>query len=189
MRINNKIIPNFITLIRIIGTGLLIFTEAFSTIFYILYILCGLSDVLDGYIARKFNLSSKFGARLDSLADAFFIISMIIKILPRLELELWMIILITLIFAIKILSFIIGFLRFNEVGFLHSYSNKIAGIFIFFSPIIYRLFGMYICIYIVCSIAIFSALEELFINILVKKLDINVKGVYKVFKRNYKNNN
>ena len=59
MRVNSKFIPNFITLIRIIGTSLLIFTEPFSNIFFILYFLCGVSDTLDGYIARKFKLCSK----------------------------------------------------------------------------------------------------------------------------------
>ena len=91
MRVNSKFIPNFITLIRIICTALIIFTESFSSIFFIFYFLCGLSDVLDGYIARKFKLCSKFGARLDSVADAFFIITILIKILPSLRLELWMI--------------------------------------------------------------------------------------------------
>ena len=188
MIINSKFTPNYITLIRIIGTILLIFTTPFSTMFFILYVLCGLSDVLDGYIARKFKLCSKFGARLDSIADAFFIISMIIKILLNLKLELWMIIWIILIFIIKVLSFIIGFFKFHEVGFLHTYLNKITGLLIFLSPIIYKLLGIKICISIVCSLAMISALEELFINIEEKKLDINIKGIYILYERNYKNN-
>jgi len=129
------LIPNFITLIRIIGTSLLIFTKPFSSIFFILYLICGLSDVLDGYIARKFKLCSKFGAILDSVADAFFIMVTLIKVLPSLRLELWMILWIIFIFIIKVLSLIIGFSRFKEITFLHTYANKLAGILLFFYSI------------------------------------------------------
>lgn len=44
-----------------------------STPFYILYMICGLSDVLDGIIARKTNTASSFGARLDTIADFIFV--------------------------------------------------------------------------------------------------------------------
>ena len=183
MRVNSKFIPNFITLIRIICTALIIFTESFSSIFFIFYFLCGLSDVLDGYIARKFKLCSKFGARLDSVADAFFIITILIKILPSLRLELWMILWIVFIFIIKVLSLIIGGLKFGEVAFLHTYANKLAGILLFFTPLIYRLVGINICIVIVCSVSTLAALEEVLINIIVKNLNLNIKGIYMISKR------
>lgn len=182
MRVNSKLIPNFITLIRIIGTSLIIFTKPFSTIFFIFYFLCGLSDVLDGYIARKFKLCSKFGAILDSVADAFFIIVTLVKVLPRLSLELWMILWIVFIFIIKVLSLIIGFFRFNELAFLHTYANKLAGILLFFTPLIYSLLERNICIWIVCGMATFSALEEIIINIIAKTLNLNIKGMYDIYK-------
>lgn len=185
MILNSKFTPNFITLIRIIGTILLIFTEPFSTIFFILYFLCGLSDVLDGYIARRFKLCSKFGAILDSLADTFFIIITLIKILPSLKLELWMILWIVSIFIIKVLSLIIGFLRFNEIAFLHTYANKLAGIILFFTPLIYSLLGINISICIVCGISTFSALEEVMINIIAKTLNLNIKGIYMISRRRF----
>lgn len=180
MVINIKRIPNYITLIRIIGTILLLFQDSLSLNFFILYFLCGLSDILDGYVARKLRITSKFGARLDSIADMFFIISVLTKILPNLKLQLWMIFWIVFISAIKLLSFIIGYLKFHEVAFLHTYSNKFTGIFLFFTPLIYNLFGLNISVSSVCSIATLAAFEELLIILKVKNLDLNIRGIYKI---------
>ena len=44
---------------------LLFLTETFSSTFYTIYFYCGISDMLDGYIARKSKNESKIGARLN----------------------------------------------------------------------------------------------------------------------------
>ncbi|WP_195515061.1 CDP-alcohol phosphatidyltransferase family protein [Paraclostridium bifermentans] len=64
-----KYVPNLITASRILGAFLLFLTEPFSKLFLIIYIACGISDVFDGYIARKFKTESKTGRALDSIAD------------------------------------------------------------------------------------------------------------------------
>ena len=46
-------LPNAITMIRIIGTFFLLFLEVFSEAFYVIYTICGISDVLDGFTARN----------------------------------------------------------------------------------------------------------------------------------------
>jgi len=53
--------------------------------FLILYVICGLSDVLDGIIARKTNTTSNFGAKLDTIADFIFVTILLIKILYAVE--------------------------------------------------------------------------------------------------------
>ncbi|MDS1003847.1 CDP-alcohol phosphatidyltransferase family protein [Clostridium sporogenes] len=50
-----KNIPNLITMIRILGITVLVFIRPFSEIFFIIYLICGISDILDGMIARKMN--------------------------------------------------------------------------------------------------------------------------------------
>ena len=63
---------NYITAGRI-GLALsLLFVPPLTILFYIVYLLCGLSDMADGLIARKTHTESAFGAKLDSIADFSF---------------------------------------------------------------------------------------------------------------------
>ena len=67
-----KNIANFITGIRIFGSILMAFVSVFTVTFYGVYLICGLSDMMDGAVARKTNGNSRFGARLDTAADFLF---------------------------------------------------------------------------------------------------------------------
>ena len=75
-------IPNCITILRIIGTASLIFITPLSVPFFIIYTVSGISDVLDGTIARLTKNETTFGKRLDSIADLAFYAVMLIKIFP-----------------------------------------------------------------------------------------------------------
>ena len=75
-------LPNMITLVRMIGAIGLIFLEVLTVPFFVVYLMAGVSDALDGFIARKFNLSSLLGSVLDSIADLTFYTIMMIKMLP-----------------------------------------------------------------------------------------------------------
>ena len=65
---------NTITFFRIAVSIVLLFCPAFSPPFYVFYIAAGLSDMLDGFVARKTDTVSKFGARLDTIADFVFVV-------------------------------------------------------------------------------------------------------------------
>ena len=80
-----KNIANFISISRAIMSIMLLIPETFSIAFYVVYIYCGISDMLDGFIARKSKNESKIGARLDSISDIIFVIVAMIKILPMLN--------------------------------------------------------------------------------------------------------
>ena len=87
-----KSLPNYITFCRIIGSILLLFLKPFSIAFFAIYSICGISDLLDGYIARSTKTTSEFGAKLDSIADLSFYAVMFLKIFPTLidTLPLWL---------------------------------------------------------------------------------------------------
>lgn len=67
-----KHLPNVITLSRIVSALALMPILAFSQTFFVIYTYCGVSDVLDGFLARKLNSVNESGARLDSIADIVF---------------------------------------------------------------------------------------------------------------------
>ena len=85
-----KHIANILTGCRILGSILLLFFPAFSPGFYITYLLCGFSDMIDGTIARKPNSISKFGSQLDTAADLIFAGASLFKLLPALPIPGWL---------------------------------------------------------------------------------------------------
>lgn len=62
---------------------------AFSSGFYAMYLAGGITDMIDGAVARKTNSVSSFGSRLDSLADLVFMTSALAKILPAIDIPKW----------------------------------------------------------------------------------------------------
>lgn len=80
-----KNIPNILTSIRIILTPFIIYLSYIDNIIgaLILIFIASISDMFDGMIARKYNLTSDFGAKLDTISDKLFagclVISLIIK--------------------------------------------------------------------------------------------------------------
>ena len=69
-------------------------------LFLIVYIYCGVSDMLDGYLARRFNIISDFGTNLDSIAK--------VKLIPIIELTHWLVIESWFIFIIRIIGILVG---------------------------------------------------------------------------------
>ena len=64
-----KRIPNLLSTSRIALCLPLLLVDAMTLPFWVLYLIAGLTDILDGFLARRWGVESKFGARLDSLAD------------------------------------------------------------------------------------------------------------------------
>lgn len=172
-----KYIPNFITGIRILGSIVLLQTEPFSKFFYIIYVVCGVSDILDGYIARKIKATSKAGQVMDSIADMIFIGVVLIIMVLTIKLPFWALSWIVVIAIIRIISLCTGFIRYNSFSSLHTYTNKATGVILFCFPILYILLGLLITICLICSIASISAIEELIINIISKDLNRNIKSL------------
>jgi cardiolipin synthase len=89
-------IPNFITLARVMSVPVifwLLLTGQTQTAFWI-FLCAGLSDALDGWLAKRFNWTSELGAFLDPLADKLLIVSIYIALAVRAELPLWLVIMV-----------------------------------------------------------------------------------------------
>ncbi len=153
-----KNLPNVITALRMFGTILLIFTKPLTLWFFIIYTFTGVTDILDGFIARKFKLTSEFGAKLDSVADLLFYAVMLIKIFPillkKLPLILWVLIVFALLF--RVLNYITVAVKTKQFASTHSVFNKITGFCVFVVPFILNL-TFSLPIFIVFSIIGFSS--------------------------------
>ena len=100
---------NAISIFRIAASIVLLFCPVFSPAFYAFYIMAGVSDMLDGFVARKTNSSSRFGARLDTIADFVFVVVCLIKLLPILSIPAWLYVWIGIIAFIKAVNIVSGF--------------------------------------------------------------------------------
>jgi len=164
----NKNIPNIITGLRIIGTGCLLFTKPLTLWFYVVYILTGITDVLDGFIARKTGCTSELGARLDSVADILFYTVLLVKLLPEMIkiLPFWIWIFVAVILLVRATAYVTAYIKYRRFASLHTYMNKLTGASIFVFPLSMALpiaTGVAVG---VCCIAVWASLEELLMHLI-----------------------
>jgi len=156
----------------------LLFIEPLSTLFFALYILCGATDILDGNIARRTKNTSIVGAIFDSIADFIFIMIMLFIMIPIIDIYYWIQIWLIGISMVKVISLLMGFIKYRSFAFLHTYMNKITGALLFAFPLLYHWFGIAITAVLLCSIASVAAVEEMVINLTAKKLSLNIKSIF-----------
>ena len=118
---------NIITEIRIVLSIALLFCPALSPAFYALYIAAGITDMIDGTVARKTGTVSEFGSRLDTVADIIFVAVCLIKLLPIMHVPVWLYIWIAIIALIKVTNIAIGYISQKEFISVHSLMNKVTG--------------------------------------------------------------
>lgn len=160
-------LPNFITSLRIVGTVALLALEPLSAPFFLVYTLTGVTDALDGFIARATGCVTHFGAKLDSIADLLFYGVMLIRIFPvmwvRLPSEIWCAV--GLILVIRLFSYGIAAKKTGELASLHTYMNKFTGFAVFCVPyVILQSYAVPACS-VVCLIAVLASGEELMIHL------------------------
>lgn len=154
---------NFITCIRIVCAPVLIFCPTFSAWFYVFYFLGGISDVLDGIAARHFGKETKLGARLDTVADIVFFVTVIIKTVRAIYIPLWLIIWMICIAVIKCIGIISGFVIHKRFIAEHTLMNKISGVLLFAIPVCAGILPprpVEAIIILTCAAATFAAIQE-----------------------------
>ena len=155
-----KHIANIVTGCRVLGSVLLLLFPAFSVEFYVIYIICGFSDMIDGTVARKTNSDSELGAKIDSVADLVFVTVSLIKILPAINIPRWLWIWGVIIAIIKIGNIIRGYVSEKKFISLHTIMNKITGLLLFLLPLTMSFIELKYSSIVVCSLATIAAIQE-----------------------------
>lgn len=153
-----KCIPNIITALRFLGGACLLLCNPAGAAFWVIYGLCGLSDMADGYLARKLHSESKTGAVLDSVADICLIACCTIRLIPVVQIPAWLWIWAGVIVAIKIVNQISALIVCKHFCFPHTRANKLTGFLLFLAAPI--LFWSIVPIAIVAGVATFAAVQE-----------------------------
>ena len=181
-----KYIPNSITILRIIGAITLIFLEPLSVPFLIVYGVCGATDAVDGFIARKFHVESRLGSVLDTICDFALYIIMIVRIFPfmleTLQLGNWLVAQIGVL--IRACSYLFCFIKFKKFSSIHTYCNKVLGMLFFLYPFVCLAPAIVVIIYtyVAGAVALYGGIEEFLIHIISKEYNVHNKTVFIVKK-------
>ena len=152
-----------------IGVSVFMFFLPLETIwFLVIYTFAGLTDVLDGWLARRTGSASEFGARLDSIADLLFYGVLLIRLFPLLYQilpgEIWYAVFV--IIAVRLASYATAAVKYHCFASLHTWLNKLTGAAVFLLPyVIFSTFGV-VYSWAVCILAFAASAEELAIHLL-----------------------
>ncbi|MCL2508502.1 MAG: CDP-alcohol phosphatidyltransferase family protein [Oscillospiraceae bacterium] len=180
-----KHVPNALSISRIILSFLLLvpFIVRSPLIYIALYLIIGMTDVLDGPLARRFKVASELGAKLDSFGDIVFFLCIFVSLLvpPRMPFAMFNSI-VTISFALAFKLFVIMLTRIKFKvwnGIMHTYLDKTVGFLQFFTIPVFFLMGEinYWILFAISTGLCLSAVEEAYILLTSSEYDPNHPGV------------
>lgn len=147
------------------------------------------TDAIDGYLARKYKVTSRFGSRLDSIGDDLTITAAIIGLFVlKPEFIRSEMVLVSILLFLFVVQNILAFTRYHKQTSFHTYTAKVAAILqgsfmilIFFLPN-----PVLVLFYVAGIVTILDLIEEIILIALLPKWEANVKGLYWVLKRKSK---
>ena len=175
-----KYLPNTITFTRFIFALVLAFSEPFSMLFWLFYGLAVITDLIDGPIARQLKVNSNFGSTLDTIADLFFVVCLMVCLFPVLEISTRSYILIGIVFLLKIISLAYAYIKFKAIVSYHTYFIKLLALFVFAFPLWVLFFDENLIILILAILQSGVYIEELFITRASDKPDANAKSIFHI---------
>lgn len=177
-----KQLPNTLSFSRILVCLALFFLTGYPVLFTILYLISGVSDVLDGYLARRWKVESQLGAKLDSLGD-FVMYTLIVFVfiththILNNQFVVWTLI---FIFIGKLINFLLIKIRFKQWSMLHTWADKFSGLIVYLALPVYILYPETpsLIVAIICGIALLATIEEMLIILTSTDYDVNKKSYF-----------
>lgn len=145
----------------------IIATWPLSVAFFVLYTVCGLTDIADGAIARKACCDSDRGAVLNSVADVVFVIFASVRLLPSVLKSVPAVMLYIALFSafLRIFVYAVGAVKYRRPVFWHTLLNKMAGIAVFALLLFALLLGSTAFYAAICAAAVISFVDKLIRNL------------------------
>lgn len=159
-RKGRKGLANALTMCRIALSIALLIPAAFSPAFFAIYALAGVTDMLDGHVARRMGTESDLGAKLDSVADLILVVVSLVKVLPAIAVPTWLWVWVAAIALVKAANAVSGLVVERHLVMLHTTANKVTGLVVFLVPFAIPFVGINIPAVIACAIATFAAIQE-----------------------------
>ena len=161
-------VADTVTSMRMAATLFLIFLPLKSIWFLAIYTFAGLTDVLDGWLARKSGKASEFGARLDSISDLLFYSVLLTRLFPvlfqTLPGRIWYAV--AGIVLVRIAAYATAAVKYHRFASLHTWLNKLTGVAVFLLPYVLLTSLSVVYSWAVCILAFTASVEELAIHFL-----------------------
>jgi len=176
-------IINGITLYRVIAAPfllILLFTKHYDIFKWLLGV-SFFTDLIDGYLARKFKVTSILGTRLDSIGDD---LTVLVGLIALFVLKLEFIKQHVIIFIILLVLFLVqttyAFIRYRKMTNFHTYLAKTAALLqgVFLILIFFSKEPSLILFYAATVVTMLELTEEIILVRMLPQWKANVKGVY-----------
>ena len=120
-------IPNLLTLLRIAACPILVILlqDSRYDLALIVFFMAGLTDGLDGYIAKRFDCTSDLGAILDPIADKLLIASAYIMLAILQDIPFWLLVAVMFRDLVIVAGYLILVMMGNEVPMKPTYVSKL----------------------------------------------------------------
>ncbi len=179
-------IPNLITSYRLLTFPLILYfifagNEKLFAIFLIINLV---SDIVDGFIARRFHMETEIGAKLDSFADNFnYLLAFTGLLVFKMDDFRPHLVSFIVFVSMLALTVIVSLIKFRKFPSFHLYTTKIGGYIQGAFIICLFTLGFYAPFYyLVITWAIIGAIEHIAIQMIIPEMQSNVKGLYWVLK-------
>jgi cardiolipin synthase len=179
-------IPNLITTYRLLMVPVILYfaISGREKLFAIFLVINLVSDIIDGYIARRFKMETEIGSRLDSFADNFnYVLAFIGFFVFKMDDFRPHIVSLIIFISMLVLTVIVSLIKFRKFPSYHLYTTKVGG---------YIQGAFFICLFLIGFITpfyyfmviwgIMGAIECIAIDLLIPEMRSNVKGLYWVLK-------
>ena len=156
-----KHLPNLMMGCRIALSLALLLPMPLSAGYLFLYTLAGLTDMLDGYLARRLKAETSLGSRLDTVADMVMLAAALYTLWPYLPLSGAALVWLAGVAAVKLLSLAVYAIRSKRLLAHHSVLNKAMGALLYLYPFALTQPWKAEAAYTLLALATIVALEEL----------------------------
>ena len=156
-----------LTSLRMLCALCLLWLPMGTAAFYAFYTLAGLTDLFDGWLARRSGTACAFGAKLDSAADLLFYGVMLLRLMPLLWVQLpaalWWVVAVVLL--VRLAAYLVAAIKFHCFASIHTRLNKLTGAGVFLLPYAVLISDGVVYCWLLAVVALAASAEELGIHL------------------------
>ncbi len=179
-------LPNMLSLSRIVFLPVLfvLMFLGYHILFLMAYVLLAFTDFLDGFLARRLGLTSKFGKEIDSFADLFFYVSsayFLYYLFP--EVILANQVLLIVFFSLLGISLVISTILFRKPVIMHTFILRLNAVLVTLAVVLSFLFDTTYFIKGILILYIAGFIESLIIFIFYGPVDPDTRSVFHLLRK------